>query len=45
MNITHQLFNVKENIYIPDTLLDVAGIGPGDYMEVKIRKLKVPNKE
>jgi hypothetical protein len=34
-----------KQVYIPDTLLDVSGIEPGDYMEVKIRKLNVPNKK
>ncbi len=29
-------------VYIPDTLLTVAGILDGDYLEVTIRKLKVP---
>jgi|BioPla2DNA2_1021312.scaffolds.fasta_scaffold142599_1 bifunctional DNA-binding transcriptional regulator/antitoxin component of YhaV-PrlF toxin-antitoxin module len=29
-------------VYIPDNLLTVAGILDGDYLEVTIRKLKVP---
>lgn len=31
-----------KQVYIPDTLLTVAGIQEGDYLEVTIRKLKVP---
>lgn len=31
-----------KQVYIPDTLLTVAGINEGDYLEVTIRKLKVP---
>ena len=31
-----------KQVYIPDTLLEVADINLGDYLEVKIRKLKVP---
>lgn len=31
-----------KQVYIPDTLLTVAGIREGDYLEVTIRKLKVP---
>lgn len=30
-----------KQVYIPDKLLTVAGITEGDYLEVKIRKLKV----
>ncbi|NMO09494.1 hypothetical protein [Methanobacterium subterraneum] len=33
-----------KQVYIPDTLLTVAGIQEGDYLEVTIRKLKVPTK-
>ena len=29
-------------VYIPDNLLKVAGIEKGDYLEVTIRKLNVP---
>ncbi|OPX59819.1 MAG: hypothetical protein A4E25_00865 [Methanobacterium sp. PtaB.Bin024] len=31
-----------KQVYIPDNLLTVAGINEGDYLEVTIRKLKVP---
>ena len=32
-------------VYIPEALLVVAGIGEGDYMEVTIRKLKPASNE
>jgi hypothetical protein len=34
-----------KQVYIPDTLLTVAGIQEGDYLEVTIRKLKIPEPE
>ena len=34
-----------KQVYIPDTLLEVADIDPGDYLEVRIKKLKAPNKK
>ena len=32
-------------VYIPDNLLTVAGIKEGDYLEITIRKLKVPTED
>jgi len=32
-------------VYVPDALLVVAGIGEGDYIEVTIRKLKPASNE
>jgi len=29
-----------KQVYIPETLLEVAGVEQGDYLEVTIRKLK-----